>query len=483
AQKRVDDYAKVKDASASVLNRLIRLCLRLGLYEEALDWSVVFHRSFPQDARSRLLAAETLTFFDDRDALKAQIQECLEAEDCRIQAGALGLIAKWQLDSLEDQAVFIEQWWRDIPECPYDLDSFLRTGAEDSSSTLSVGVFLGDLCVHSPAQWFLNAFPCFHHTSTQFTIYIDGADHWGREYFRSYRYDVVETDEIDTETLCCIMVRNGHQTILDLSNFSQHSRLDALVHMSGRRRVGLVNHTAHLAQKDRLGFDAVIVSDEDVQSSATCHALRDLAFIPPALVQQWSPREAEDFVIVLALLPNQVSSVLPSIVALLQLDERIRLSIDQTLCGERGLNILAAGLRRHNVADYEERVVLFSQSDFRHLDEIGEHLCTGDVYLSFGMTGYDFVALERRVPIVIAPEVQLSYGGHSRAVLENFDLPMMHPVDSPTFIGTIKNWLSHPDAWSDWYTEYQRQCQNLSEPAHHFERILKVQNLMFPKNS
>ncbi len=460
AHKNFLDYAKTKDPNAEVLRRIILLSLKIGDYTEALNASTAYHRLAPQQGENCLLAAKTLHRLGHKTVMDELLKTCLEDKDSRIQAGALNIITHEKLMSAEQQAELIQNCWKKSTQNALNPEQYQRSQASETSDHYSVGIFLGDLSPHSPALWFFDALHYFDASNVNIIIYLENADYWGRSYLRSYKYETVETELIDTETLACIIARNDHQVLWDLSGFNESFRIDAFSQFSRAHRIGLVEHPAHLKH----GYDAILVQDAE-PSVAHCHPVSELTFIPAAGGAQWQYREDTEFCITLALLPRQVQELLPLLIEILQLNARIVLSINETLCGEYGIDLLVSGFQKHGVSHLLERIALFQQDNFRDHQNIAEHLLSGDLMLSTGIVGYDYTALQRRVPIALPP---------------NQNHPALERFAQPELIPSLKTWLEDSEQWAEWTMHYQQQCDQASAATEHFDTMQNLMNILFP---
>ena len=458
AQKLFLDHAQTKDPSPEVLHFIAHLSLKIGAYSEALNASIAYHHFAPH--KNSLLAAKVLHRLGKTSERDALLEVCLEDSDHRTQAGALNIIAQDNSMPYEQQADFIAQCWTTAKQNTPFSSAPSRAKASDH---YSVGIFLGDLSLHSTALWFFDSLRYFDDSNVNIVVYLENADYWGRNFFRLYQYETIETELIDAETLAYIVARNDHQVLLNLSDFDETFRLDVFSQFSNTLCVGLADHPAHLKQGKRSGYDAILVQNS-APSAPNCYPISEIAFFPEAVGQQWQARENEEFCITFALLPKDVPRLLPLLVELLQLNQNIVLSLNETLCGEYGLDLLVSGFEKLGVDYLLDRVSLFQQSDFRDHNDIAEHLLSGDLLLSTGMVGYDYTALQRRVPLVLISDQH-------------------HPVLScfvqPNLTSALKTWLEDPEQWAEWVMNYQQQCDEHSSAPEHFDAMQNFMNIMF----
>ena len=468
AQKNLLEHLETKDPEPEVLHLIITLSLKIGDYSEALRSSVEYHRMAPENAAHNLLAAQVLSTLGQNAGMDDLLDVCLKASDCRVQAGALDIIVSDSLMSTNQQAEYITRSWSLAEQQALNPDQYDHPGVAKQTDHYSVGIFLGNLSLDATARWFLDALRYFDDSDVAIVLYLENADYWGRNYFRTHRYTTVETEDIDTETLVCIIRRNNHQILLDLSGFNASCRLDATSQFSDVHQIGLVDHPAHLKQDDRRGYDALLVQDT-AASIPHCHPVSSLTFVPEAHGQQWHYQNHTEFCIALAPVPKQIAALLPVLIGILQLDARIMLSINETLCGEYGLDLLTSGFEQHDAADLLERITLFQQDDFCSDRDIAEHLLASGLLLSTGNISYDYAALQRRVPMLLTP-----VSGYTQSIMTRFDLP-----DETQLLPALQGWLEDPEQWLEWVLSYQQQCQNLSAAPEHFDTMQNLMGILF----
>ena len=479
AHQELEDFSTTKDPSAELFEHLILLGQLLGQYHQAIQWSAQFHQYFPTVPKSRLLALRIMASIGEQTAMESLLNECTKIKEHHYQAEIVNILHQTSSENAEMRQKKIAHWWKNLPEPSSDLQRYQR---KKRSENQSVGVFIGNFNVHSPVMWFHRMFELLDQMAVDLVIYLEGADFWGRRYCETNFTTVVDIAHIDRETLSCILVRDAHDVLLDLTDFTEYSHYDITSSLDVPV-VGLAADKAHMRQKNRLGLDKIITYDDLCNNNGDNNnrllSLRKCCFLPTPEGIRWQDSHAEDFVIALALLPHQLKQAIPVLEALIQADERICLQIAETTLGDFGCQKLLQEVKRGGVKNFDERLFASEQTKFVDNNDFIKHLSSADLYLSTGVTGYDYYALKCAAPMVLMPDVSFAHKGYSEDVLRNFDLPQMFPKDTEQLVAFVRQMLSSQEAREEWVLEYHQHLETLTEPTYQFQRLVEFSSSIF----